>query len=331
MNLLRTWLLLGLCLLGSCTEERISGNSVETESDLTARILRVDSILPAWNKPKDSLTVVTVRLDSGDFDFSRSLADGSDLRVVRRDRDSTPIPFRVVVWDKIALKGRLQIRLDSASLRRQMELVLLAGGGTRRSLSNPTATWSRIPFPQMLAVNSVLVDDFERPSDTNLLPARTTWIHQAPDSARILSFERVEGGMGRTENALHTTFETPGTQTYVVVQTKLTSAPGGSRSLRSLDSIEFWARGKARVMVAFDNNNANPQFKAWKGIDLDSTKWVRVRLRPQDLDTANGIGGNKGWESVRDSVTHITFIAGRGKEMWLDNIRLYGVDVDDLR
>lgn len=330
MNHLRTWLLLGLCLLGSCTEERISGNSVETESDITARILPVDSILPPWNRPIDSLTVAVLRFDSTNFDFKHTQPDGSDLRIVRKD--STPVPFSVVVWDKVAKKGRLHLRLDSQSLRRRVDLVMKWGGVPRTQIGDPKTTWEGIPATQALYLNSVLVDDFERATDSNMLPSSSSWIRTPGDSTvKVLAFDRVAAGLGRSGNALHTSFETPGTQTYLVVQTRLTSVPRGARSLRSLDSIEFWARGKARVMVAFDNNNASPSYKAWKGIDLDSTKWVRVRLRPKDLDTANGIGGNKGWEAVRDSVTHITFIAGRGSEMWLDNIRLYGVDVDDIR
>lgn len=314
-------------LLAACESDRVAGNTVETESDITARVLAVDSFLPAWNRPIDSLTVAVLRFDSTNFDFRHTQPDGSDLRLVHKD--STPVPFNIVVWDKFARIGRLQVRLDSHALRRRVDLVLKWGGLPRTSASDPVATWNGIPDLQELNLNSVLVDDFERASDTNLLPARAPWTTANGDSARLLSIERVAGGLGRNSKVLHFTFETPGTK-YVVVQTRI--APAKSyHSLRSLDSIEFWARGQARVMVAFDHNNTSPQFKSWTGIDLDSTKWVRYRIRPQDLDDSNGIGGNKGWAAVRDSVTHISFIAGKGSNMWVDNIRLYGVDIDDLR
>jgi hypothetical protein len=49
------------------------------------------------------------------------------------------------------------------------------------------------------------------------------------------------------------------------------------------------------------------------------------------MDGANGIGGNVGWAGVRDSVTDLCLFAARGADMWIDDIRLYGIDRDDLR
>jgi len=313
----------------SCSDNRLGGNSVETESDFTARVLPVDSILPVWNKPSDSLTVATIRFDSTNFDFSKTLSDGSDLRLVHRSYDSTPVPFTVVVWDKPNRIGRLQVRLDSVSLRRRADLVLIGGGERKLGLSNQTATWEKVPTSQQLLVNSVLVDNFESSSDTTLLPTQPVWAGLNGDSGWITGMSHEAAGLGRTGKAMRVGFKSSGNG-FVVFQTKLV-ANSSQRNLRSLDSLEFWARGKGKVMATFDHNTKDTSFKAWTAVVFDSTKWVRVRIRPQDLDPNNGIGGNRGWLAVRDSVTHLTFIAGQGSEVWFDDIRLYGIDRDDLR
>jgi hypothetical protein len=106
---------------------------------------------------------------------------------------------------------------------------------------------------------------------------------------------------------------------------------GGHRSLRSLDSLVFWARGTGVVLPAFDNLDSGSGGKAWTRIVLDSTAWTRVRIRPQDLDTADNVAGNVGWLSVRDRVGYLTFLVAGGHDLYLDDIRLYGIDRDDLK
>ena len=101
-----------LVLATACSDDRVTGNSVETESDITARRLMVDSLLSEWSRPVGGLTVATIRLDSGNFDFSKTRDDGSDVRVQRGD--GSPVPFHLDVWDVVARIGRLSVRIDSS-------------------------------------------------------------------------------------------------------------------------------------------------------------------------------------------------------------------------
>jgi len=61
-------------LLGfwGCFDDRISGNTTQTENTVTARSILVDSVLPDWNRPAGWPTVATLRLDSSNFDFRGS-------------------------------------------------------------------------------------------------------------------------------------------------------------------------------------------------------------------------------------------------------------------
>lgn len=56
-----------------------------------------------------------------------------------------------------------------------------------------------------------------------------------------------------------------------------------------------------------------------------------MRIRPQDFNSPSIVGNNVGWEAVRNRVTNLTFLVAGGSELWLDDIRLYGIDGNDLK
>jgi hypothetical protein len=314
-------------LLAGCGADQVAGNSVETENTLAAvRILSVDSLLPAWNRPTSGTTVATLRFDRRNFDFSRSRASGRDLRLERLD--STPLAFEILHWDSLAARGRLRVRIDNS---------LLAHGARIRMLSNlplkdrtdPVATWIGISESQRLALTSVSVDDFEHGSLLNLLPSPTQWYSSASDSCTVTPPSLMAAGHGRTGTAVGIGYSAP--QQFFRYSLLGTQLGPGPRSLRSLDSLVFWARGSGFLSVAFDHLYGITGPKSWKrDIPLD-TAWKRIRIRPEDLAPADGIGDNAGWNSVRDSITHLTFLVHTGSELMIDEVRLHGIDRDDLR
>lgn len=129
-----------------------------------------------------------------------------------------------------------------------------------------------------------------------------------------------------------------------------------------LDSVVFWIRGKNPkddsmwVSLSFDVHvdNATEDSllgyeagKAWahKGI---TTEWTRVVIVPDsskipEADSSrfgaevavlapsdsNKIGGNIGWDAVRDHVNSIGIFAGRqgigNYDIWVDDVEIYGV------
>jgi len=306
-----------------CDNDRVAGGTTETDNMVTARAIRVDSILPHWNHPERLATVATLRLDSTNMDFARSTADGKD--VVVETIDSLRLPFRIVFWDQAARRGRIQVRLEP-SLQRPGSWIRLRWGLTESVRTDSIGVWKDIPDSQRLALTSILVSDFEQSSLVSLLPIPQNWSSLAADPAMISAPSLVDAGMGRTGRALHVAFAAAIQSGYAYTSVPL----GGMRSLRSLDSIVFWARGPRTILTfAFDHKGVNDT-KAWTPRNLDST-WKHIAIRPSDLDSAKPVGGNVGWLGVRDSVTDISFFVVQGSDLWLDDIRLYGIDRDDLR
>ena len=312
-------------LLGAgCGEQSVAGGTTETENMLAARTIRVDSLLSDWNRLDSVATVAVLHLDSTNFDFGVATENGRDVSVERID--GPRIPFRIVFWDRLAALARIEVRLDPWLQVRGSQFRVRWGlrDSTR---TDSAAVWQAIPDSQKLALTSALVDDFEHAGIQSILPDSGWWYSYASDSAsQVSSPEIVAAGSGRTGNALHVSY-TLADPEYGFVYTGVSLVK--PRTLRSLDSIVFWARGAGSMTMAFDKLQGNGG-KAHTTRTLDAN-WSRICLRPQDLDTADGIGGNTGWNAVRDSVTNLTFFASHGTDLWLDDIRLYGVDRDGFK
>lgn len=326
MSSMRAGLVLGAAgiLAASCSEDRHTGNSSETENTL-ARVVSVDSLLPSWNHPNRVPTVATLRLDATNFDFSKADSLGSDVDVATQD--SFPVPFSTVFWDKRGKRARLHVRIDTSMLGRDSRF-LVRWGRPSQARSNPTAVWLGIPDSQKLEINSVLVDNFEHGSMRNLLPVPQTWYTATSDSAKITSFTLGAAGARRTGNALGIAYSANGiTGQYALMGTEM--GPG-VYSLRSLDSLVFMARGSGSFYPSFDHYVNRRGYKARTKVAIDTT-WRRIRVRPIDLDTSIDASGNIGWPKIRDSVTNLTFMISGNGELWIDEIRIHGIDRDDLR
>jgi len=320
---------LTISVLIGCSDDRLGGNTTQTENTL-ARIL-VDSVLPSWNSPTNVATVATLKLDSSNFDFSQPDSLGSDLSV---EKDSgQPIPFHVVFWNKPGRQGRIQVRIDTSLLRPKsyFKVRWIQSTPPRGNLG---AVWSALPDSQKLAIGSVLVDDFEGANLTSKLPDSTSWYKAANnDSIALVGPTLVAAGRGRTGKAIHLSYaDAPSvTGRYALLGISIVSG-GGTHSLRSLDSVVMYVRASGMVTVAFDRLAPHSKGKAWlHRTGMDSTIWTRWRIRPEDFDTADGIGNNIGWNATRDSVTNFSFLLADGKDLYVDDIRFYGVDRDDLK
>lgn len=102
----------------------------------------------------------------------------------------------------------------------------------------------------------------------------------------------------------------------------------GERDFSTLDSITFWAKGNGGVSVAFDrlvdSVSSGKSGKAWIHVKLD-TVWKHYSISTDSLLKADSIGGNIGWDAVKDRVTNVTFFGKDGSYLDIDNIVLYGV------
>jgi hypothetical protein len=268
--------------------------------------------------------VAVLHLDSTNFDFSSATESGRDVSVERID--GPRIPFRIVFWDRRVARARIEVRLDPW-LQVPGSQFRVRWGLRDSTRTDSTAVWRAIPDSQKLSLTSALVDDFEHAGVRSILPDSGWWYSFASDSTtKVSAPEIASAGEGRTGNALHVSYTTADPATGFVYAGVSLVRP---RTLRSLDSIVFWARGAGKMTMAFDKLEGN----AGKAVAIRTlvAGWTRFRIAPGDLDAADGVGGNIGWDAVRDSVTNLTFFASQGTDLWLDDIRLYGVDRDGFK
>ena len=57
--------------------------------------------------------------------------------------------------------------------------------------------------------------------------------------------------------------------------------------------------------------------------------WQRLVLRPEDFTYK--LRDYHGWDITRNKITNFTVFMYNGSNLWLDNVRVYGVNRDDLR
>jgi len=326
-----------LPLVGAgCLDERLGGTTTETENAVVARSFLVDSTLPVGPLPANEPVVATLRLDSSRFDFSASRPDGQDLEVARMD--GVAIPFEIAFWDPTTSRGRLRVRIDT-SLRRSDSRLQVRSGLSPAERASSDSVWAGIPSERRLAWYSSLVDDFE---------SGTTLHNRLPDSSFwFLGGSLVASGLapansGRNGSSLHLTCLANQCDTgrALLAATLLANSP---RSFRSLDSIEFWGRGSGRIWITLESLDSVQMGRLQRG-RLDSlqprrcwtsralgTSWQRWSIKPSDFAAADSLSGNVGWLALRDSINYFTILLEGGSEMWVDDIRLHGVEPRDLR
>lgn len=327
--------LLPCSLLLGCFDDRSAGTSTETENAVVARSILVDSALEPWERTGTSPTVATLRLDATNFDFALSRDSGLDLAVLASD--STPIPFDIVYWDRVAERGRIQVRIDGPSLLPQARIALFRNLHPAHR-SNSAKVWEGITDDQKLSLNSALVDDFEGGSILhNRLPDTSFWYLGGNLAASGLAT-----GPGRTGTALHLSCLAGQCDTgrALLAATLLASS---ARSFRSMDSLDLWVRGTGTLWITLEHldsvelvkiqkgliDSLQPQ-RAWTSRAIDTT-WRRICIKPDGFDAPDGKSGNIGWTGVRDSVNYLTFLLQGGTEMWVDDIRFHGINKGDLR
>jgi hypothetical protein len=323
-------------LVAGCLDDRTAGTSTETENAVAARSFSVDSVLPATCTSAFHPVVATLRLDSTDFEYSKSRLDGKDLEVVRTDGRS--IPFEIVYWDPLAAKGRLHVRIDP-SLRAPGARFSLRSGLPPAQRSSQAAVWQGIPPEFRLLWNTTLIDDFESGNLSNTpLPVASFWFLGGFLPASGLA----NADSGRAGSSLHLACVVGqcSNKKGLLGATLLAASP---RDFRSLDSLELWARGSGRLWIALESLDSIQMGRLQRG-RLDSVQtrrawtsfaltgpWQRFAVSPASFDVATGSEGNVGWNAIRDSINYLTILLENGSDVWLDDIRLHGILPADLQ
>ena len=320
---------LATCLaLQGCFDDPVAGNTTQTENTVTARSILVDSVVSDWSHTWGFTTVATLRLDTSNFDFRRSDTAGRDLAVQNELGDS--IPFNVTNWDNAAKSGRIQVRIDWPLLAPGARF-LLRWAQPIQHRSDAVAVWRGFPDSQKLALTSFLLDDFEGTSITSRLPSGNSWYKAVSDSTvTVTQPALVSAGNNRQGKAIHIGYSVPVNNGNYALLGLVLGSNADPRKLRGMDSLVFWTRGSGKLSIAFDRLRPHTLAKTWTHRMLD-TAWTRIRLRPQDFDSADGIGNNVGWNATCDSVTHFSLMVSGGSDLWVDDVRLYGLNRDDLK
>lgn len=114
---------------------------------------------------------------------------------------------------------------------------------------------------------------------------------------------------------------------YVVIGTQIADVP---HDLSRLDSVELWVKGDGKMQVILETIiESDTNYKATYETSVQS-EWTRVVVQPKDFNT-NDPKSYHGWDVTRNRITRFTIFAYDGNDIWIDNVRLYGINRDDLK
>ena len=296
------------------------------------RTMKGGELVSDWMKPLSEKSVVILRLDSTNMDFSELNADGSDLRLY--DAAGELLPMRVAYWDSANSRGIVQIKIEDP--KDTLDEWTMKWGNPFAKQLPEIDVWKGLSDSLVLELNSVLVADFENNSSQTALPSPIEpkyWYKSASDGATINPTKEGHfadalqpADSGRTGKAAHFEYTAPDSG-YALIATDLSSE---GRSLAHMDSLELWIRGDGEYSIALENLVDSDDWKAvYNGKNTSS--WSRVVIRPQDFAPADSTGGNYGWDFIKHQVSTLTIFARKGSDFWLDDIRIYGINRDDLK
>lgn len=299
------------------------------------------TLISSWMRPLSEPYVLVMRLDST-FNFDETDDEGKDLRLLNGDGELLPI--EVDGWDKSIKSGTINVRITD--LNDTTKLWTLEWGDVYATMNRPENIWEDLKDSVVWLLNSVKILDFEDTSDyaKNDLPAplykKEFYIGASGggsasdltlDSAGCYNvkpaYVNSDGG-AFGKKALQVKYSAKFSESqYIVIGTRISQEP---HDLSRLDSIELWAKGSGNIQVILETYEpeSDTNYKATYETSI-SDEWERIVVRPQDFNTKDPKSYH-GWDVTRNRITRFTIFAYDGKEVWVDNVRLYGINRDDL-
>lgn len=179
---------------------------------------------------------------------------------------------------------------------------------------------SVIDFENGLKSNIVFAGDS---SELYLKPTDTTSVVMSPGEYEA-ELSIVEAGAGREGHAMHWTTSAKTGQWSFMGLWMCSSANPCDFSV--VDSIEYYVRGTGSYSF---NLESIIEGSTGKAVFLDtlqgSDEWERVVIRASDFMEGDSSYGNMGWDFVSKQVTNIAVPAYFDTEIWIDDIKFYGV------
>jgi hypothetical protein len=291
-------------------------------------------LISSWMQPLTAPFVLTLRLDSTNFNFSEALPDGSDIHL--RHSDGTEIPMQIDLWDTSIQNAAINVLIQDLS--DTAEIWTLEWGEIYEPAQEQVDVWKDIDDSLWYELNSVEIFNFDSVSAYNDLPSavkKHSWyiqLHETDsvntDSVTITTLNATDylqkDTQGRGGYVVHLNYkeEYPN---FAAIGTRLSYS---TLNLSRMDSLIVWIRGDGEYEIILENfsfNNKN--YKASYKAEAKSS-WQRVVVRPEDFNTVHR--DYHGWESTRDKITHFSVFVYNGSEIWLDNVRIYGINRDEF-
>lgn len=272
-----------------------------------------------------------VELPEGE-DFAWVRIYGTD-RVVKTDGDGNyeieglaPADYRVqtVVADtdreEVKTVKSSDVEKSSSSLRSES-----SSSGIPESSSSALGYLDVLDFENGLKSNIVFDGDS---STLYLKPTDTSLVKMSPGEYEA-ELSIVEAGAGREGHAMHwTSSAEKGRWSFMGLWMCSSTKPC---DFSAIDSIEYFVRGTGSYSF---NLETIADGSTGKAVFLDTLQgadeWERVVIKPSDFMKGDSTYGNMGWDYVSKRVTNIAVPAYYDVEIWIDDIKFYGVSKDDL-
>lgn len=297
------------------------------------------TLISDWMRPLADTTVLILRLDSTTFNFDEATENGSDVHLYNADGDE--LPMQIDEWDPKIKAAIINVRIND--LADTSKPWTLEWGDIYEPVQKQVDVWKGLSDSLTYELNTLEIYNFEAGLLKNDLPEslRSGWYLVAnTDSsakeeavitdtlfAKDMHSVLQKDTQGRKGTVFHATYSA-NSPNYVVFGTRLTAA---QHDFSRLDSVVVWLRGDGDYEIVLETYSNNPKVKNYKASYKAKAKekWERIVVRPEDFTHITR--DYHGWEVTRNHVTHFTILAYNGHEIWIDNVRLYGINQDDLR
>lgn len=299
----------------------------------TLEINPVD-LVSDWMRPLSVPFVLTLRLDSTNFDFSKARKDGSDLQLFASN--GSTIPMVIDSWETDIKSAVINIRLEDLADTADT-WTLEWGDPDVTAPEKKTNVWKGISDSLWYELNSIEIFNFESGGSRSDLPSplkRDSWyaqLHKTDTLTDSVTTSYIStAAIIEANNWLGKVFHIEYKVDYpdiVVFGTRLTRHP---HDWSRMDSLVVWMKTDGDFEIILESLDEDLNYKAsYKGKGKGLTDWTRYVIKPEDFTYK--IRDYHGWEFVRNKITNFTVFTYNSTELWLDNVRAYGVNRDDLK
>lgn len=301
-------------------------------------IVRSISFLPTdlvsdWMRPLQAPFVLTLRLDSTNFDFSKARKDGSDLQLFASN--GARVPMAIDSWETDIKSASINIRLDK--LADTLNTWTLEYGDPDAVAPEKVNIWKGISDSLWYELNTIEIFNFENGSIHNDLPSplkRDSWYAQLHKTDTLtdsvttsyISTAAIIEANNWLGKVMHIEYKVDFPD-IMVFGTRLTRHP---HDWSRMDSLVVWMKTDGDFEVILETLDEDINYKAsYKGKGKGFSDWNRLMIKPEDFTYK--IRDYHGWEYVRNKITTFTVFTYNSTELWIDNVRAYGVNRDDLK